>query len=371
MKKFFILSITGLVTIVLFNSFKSKTTLSNPNPPSNYTGAPTQSRYCTNCHGDFSINTAGGSVVATGLPTGFYVPGQVYNFSIKITNAVAAQNWGFEIKAVVSGGSTVLGTFTTTNANTTVSGSELKNTTAVVSNGTSYTYNNLKWTAPSTGTSPVSFYMTAVAGDNDGSEAGDFVYSNTNLNTPIPVTLGDITGKLTENAAIIEWNTFTESGSRHFELERSGNGRDFDVIKTISSSGNSNSIKFYNCVDNNLPENEKILYYRLKMVDLNGAFQYSKVIILKPSLITYIEQIYPTVINKNDLVHVKMVSYTVQQASISIYSSNGMKMSEQVQLLQKGGNEFTINSFNMKNSGIYLVKIKAGNFTETRKLLVQ
>jgi len=56
---------------------------------------------CTACHGDFAINITGSSVVATGLPSGSYVPGQAYNFSIKITHPTAINTiWGFAIKAV-------------------------------------------------------------------------------------------------------------------------------------------------------------------------------------------------------------------------------------------------------------------------------
>ena len=370
MKKLFILLIIGLGAIISSYSFKSP--LKEPTPPSGYSGAPTQSRTCINCHGDFSLNTAGGSVSATGLPTGFYVAGQVYNFSITITNASPMQNWGFEIKAVIAGTSgTALGTFSTTNPNATVVSNELKDNVAVVFNGTSYTYTNLKWTAPSTGSSLVSFYMTGLAGDNDGSEAGDYIYSSTILSVPIPVTLGEIKGKLLESAAIIEWNTYSESGSKQFEVERSSDGRNFKIIQTVSSDGNSNTTKNYSCVDNTLPENESLLYYRLKMVDLDGSFEYSKVIVLRRSLTTYIEKIYPTVIKKNDIVNLVMISNTAQQAAISIYSFNGQLMYSQSQTLARGKNDLVIRSFNIMNPGMYILKIKAGNFADTRKLIIQ
>ena len=369
MKKFFILAITGLSTMLSFNSFKSPT--SDPQPPSGYTGAPTQSRYCTNCHGDFSLNTAGGSVSATGLPTGSYIAGQVYNFSVTITCATTMQNWGFEIKAVVAGTGTALGTFSTTNPSAMVASSELKHNAAPVFTGTSYTFNNLRWTAPSTGSSAVSFYMTGVAGDNDGSEAGDYVYSSTILSVPIPATLGDFSGKLGDNNAMLEWKTYTESGSKHFEVERSLDALNFEVIQTIPGAGNSNAGRSYSYVDNNLPKNAQQLYYRLKMVDLNGKTEYSKVIFLKPSVHTYIERIYPTVISKNDIIHVKMVSDRSQPSMISVYSTDGRKLIEQPQMLIKGLNDFTVNSFALEGTGTYILQIKAVDHTESRKLLVR
>jgi hypothetical protein len=367
MKKLIILFVvTGLVAIL---SFKSP--LTNPRPPAGYTGAPTQNRYCTNCHSDFALNTAGGSVFATGLPIGSYVPGQVYNFSITITHNTPMLVWGFEIKAVIAGTGTALGTFSTTNPNAIVLSSELKHDVAVSLTGTSYTFNNLNWTAPATGSSAVSFYMTGISGDNDGSEAGDYVYSNTILNIPIPVTMGDITGRFFDNSAIIEWSTYSESGSGHFDVERSIDGINFEVIKTIASSGNSNSIKLYSCTDIALPKNAPVLYYRLKMVDLNGKWEYSKLISVKQPVSTYLESIYPTLITSNESIQIRMVSSMAQPCVITILSATGQKLLELSQKLNKGQNEFSINSNGLKETGIFLLVIKGENFNETRKIIVQ
>ena len=370
MKKFSILAILSMAVII--SSHSIKTPLSNPNPPTTNTGAPISSRTCVRCHADFALNTAGGSITATGLPVGAYTPGQVYNFSVTITNATPMQVWGFAMKAVISGTSgTALGTFSTTNPNTNLSAGEIRNTNGAVFSGTSYTYNNLSWTAPATGTSPVSFYVAGVAGDNDASEAGDYVYSNTYLNIVLPVSFGEIKGRLNENTATIKWSTYSETGTSHFDLERSSDGINFEVIKTISATGNSNSTIYYKGIDNELPKNADIFFYRIKMVDLNGKFEYSKLISLKPSLTTYIEYIYPTVISRNEVVKIKMVSHTVQSAIVNVFSPTGQKLTGQIQVLQRGENEFVINRFILSGSGIYLVKIQAGNFSTIRKLIVK
>jgi hypothetical protein len=371
MKKIFILAFFGIATIISSYSFKSP--LKEPNPPVGNTGAPTQSRTCnrSGCHFDFGLNTAGGSITATGLPIGSYVPGQVYNFSVTISNASPMQIWGFAIKAVISGTGTALGTFSTTNPGTNVNTNELRNSSAAVFTGTSYTYTNLKWTAPATGTSLVSFYMTGVAGDGDGSEFGDYVYSSIILNITLPVTMGEIKGKLIDNTAIIDWSTYTESGNTNFDLERSTDGRNFDVLKTITGSGISSSIKNYKWIDTDLPKNEKILFYRLKVTDQSGKFEYSNVVSLKPSVTTYVENIYPTLLTGGELVSVKMVSNSAQEAAITIFSSAGKKIAVQVQTLRKGGNDFSINGFTKVGSGVYFLRIKTDNFSVTKKIIVQ
>jgi hypothetical protein len=370
MKKFFILATLGLAAIISSYSFKS--TLSDPNPPTSNTGAPTQSRTCVRCHGDFPVNQPGGSIVATGLPLGSYVPGQAYNFSVTITNASAMQMWGFAIKAVISGTSgTALGTFSTTNPNTNVSGGEIRNSNGAVFSGTSYTFNNLIWTAPLTGSSSVSFYVAGIAADADGSEAGDFSYSNSYLNIVLPVTLGEVKGQLVDNAAIIEWSTYSESGTTNFEIERSFDGRNFEVLKSILSSGGASIIRNYKWIDNNLPKNENILFYRLKITDQNGKTEYSKVVSLKSSVITYVENIFPTLINGNELVKIKMVSNTHQSSTISVFSSTGKNVFQKVQMLNKGANDISLSGITAGGKGVYLVKITAGNYSTTKKIVVQ
>jgi len=370
MKKFFILAMLIMATII--SSYSIKSPLSNPNAPTTNTGAPTNSRTCVRCHGDFALNTPGGAVAISGLPVGSYVPGQVYNLSVTISNAITMQRWGFAMKAVITGTSgTALGTFSTTNPNTSVSAGEIRNTTAIDFTGTSYTYTNLRWTAPSTGSSAVSFYVAGIAADADDSEAGDYSYSNVYSGITLPVSLGEIKGKLDNNSAIIEWNTYSEAGNNFFDLERSADGINFESLKTITASGNSSTIKNYKWIDNSLPKNEQTLYYRLKMYDLNGKVEYSKVIILKPSLITSVDNIYPTVLTRSDLVKVNMISSVSQVANISIYAPGGQKIAQQVQMLQKGTNNFTIKEFRVSGNGIYILKIQAGNFSEVKRLIIQ
>jgi len=374
MKNLILLTIVCTAALIASFSFKpAKKVFKEPIPPSGYTGAPTQSRTCVNCHGDFSLNTAGGSVYTTGLPNGSYIPGHVYNFSLTITHGSTMQMWGFAIKAVITGTSgTALGTFSTSNPNATVASGELKDNNAVSFTGSSYTYNNLTWTAPASGGSLVSFYMTGMACDADGSEAGDYVYSNTQLSIPVPVTMGEVTGKLTEKNAFIEWSTYSETGSGHFELERSVDAINYNLIDNVPAAGNSNSRRVYNYTDRNIPINEQVLYYRLKLVDQDGKATYSKTIVLKKILNgTYIENVYPATVNENGTIDLKIVSDLVQKADVAIFASNGIIVSRQSMQLSIGRNEIRIPNIHSTGTGIYILKMQAGNSIDTRKLLIK
>jgi len=163
--------------------------LSNPNCPTGYTMAPTSTgstRNCTNCHGDYSLNSGGGNITLTGLPTTF-TAGVAYPFSIKIAHGTADRKvWGYAIKAVDTTTNTVVGTWTSTNANSSIKGTaggatyELSHANAAVTTvANNYTYTGLTWNAPSVAPSKVKFYVSAVAGNNNGNEAQDYVYTTT------------------------------------------------------------------------------------------------------------------------------------------------------------------------------------------------
>lgn len=180
-----------LITLLTIGVGLMAYTLSNPNAPTGYTTAPglnvTTVKNCTSCHGDYSLNVAGGGIVLTGLPA-IYTPGTSYPFTVKISHATANRSvWGFAIKAIDTLTHAVVGTWTTTNANSSIKGTaggstyELSHANSVTSVASlSYTYSNLNWVAPASPTASqarVKFYVSAVAGDNNRNEANDYVYS--------------------------------------------------------------------------------------------------------------------------------------------------------------------------------------------------
>jgi hypothetical protein len=176
MKKLFILC---LLTVSLC-SFE--TLIRSSQPPQGHTGA--SGSYCTNCHATNPLNNPGGSVQVTGLPDGNYTAGTAYNFSININHSAAdRKRWGFSIEARNSANQAV-GTFSTTNTNAANNGLELSHFNAqnFAAATSSYTYNNLTWTAPANpgpNDANITFYFVGNAANGNGFNSGDFIYSNT------------------------------------------------------------------------------------------------------------------------------------------------------------------------------------------------
>jgi hypothetical protein len=67
-----------------------------------------------------------------------------------------------------------------------------------------------------------------------------------------------------------------EEGSDRFEIERATSANRFVAIGTVDAAGNSGSINRYNFTD--LHPEYGVNYYRLKQIDIDGQFTYSKTI---------------------------------------------------------------------------------------------
>jgi predicted peptidase len=91
----------------------------------------------------------------------------------------------------------------------------------------------------------------------------------------LPVTLTSFDALARGSEIQLTWSTESESNSSHFAVERSSNGRDFQEIGRVKSSGNSTTKKNYSFTDKT-PRTGKN-FYRLKMVDLDATFKYSEV----------------------------------------------------------------------------------------------
>ncbi|MBF9223212.1 beta strand repeat-containing protein [Hymenobacter ruricola] len=111
---------------------------------------------------------------------------------------------------------------------------------------------------------------TYVAGQQQGLSAG--------AATPLPVTLSAFTATLVDPAAVrLAWATATEKNSASFEVERSLDGERFTAIGTVAAAGSSATAHRYALLDANPPRHQATLYYRLRLVDLDGTFAYSPV----------------------------------------------------------------------------------------------
>ena len=96
-------------------------------------------------------------------------------------------------------------------------------------------------------------------------------------NAALPVSLLDFKGTLRSTSVALDWSTSSELNSQYFDIERSSDGITFSKTGTVKAAGTSSIVLNYAFTDASPLEHN---YYRLKQVDIDGKFQYSKVILI-------------------------------------------------------------------------------------------
>lgn len=86
--------------------------------------------------------------------------------------------------------------------------------------------------------------------------------------TTLPVELVSFTGENIERDNYLTWITESEINCDYYLVERSTDGKNWDIVSTTSGMGTTNDITEYEIVDRNYMSG--INYYRLTQFDFNG-----------------------------------------------------------------------------------------------------
>jgi hypothetical protein len=98
----------------------------------------------------------------------------------------------------------------------------------------------------------------------------------------VPVTLLNFKGTIVGNDALLEWTTANEQNSQQFNIERSDDGIRFRTAGVVGAAGNTTTNRSYHFHDKEIAQEKN--YYRLKQLDLDGTFEYSKIVLLRKPL---------------------------------------------------------------------------------------
>lgn len=119
----------------------------------------------------------------------------------------------------------------------------------------------------------------------------------------LPIELSHLSVKSnSECGAIISWETSSEINSSHFVIEYSADGRDFDPVSVVETFGTAHTYEVQ--LEELLFSNN---YFRLKMVDLDGSYEYSDIHTLTSDCSGSTEdfQIFPNPVGASRTIHIR------------------------------------------------------------------
>ncbi|MFT3912151.1 MAG: T9SS type A sorting domain-containing protein [Ferruginibacter sp.] len=157
-----------------------------------------------------------------------------------------------------------------------------------------------------------------------------------------PVVLGNFDAIAKRPDVLCNWKTMQEQNSSHFIVERSYDAVHFNEAGKVNAKGNSALPTGYNFIDKNAClSGAAYLYYRLKIVDVDGTYKYSSTVKVNVKY-NFALNIYPNPVV--DVLTVDLTSLTREDAVITIIDAAGKKMYQKNITIEKGKNTIPINT---------------------------
>ncbi|MEO8233069.1 MAG: T9SS type A sorting domain-containing protein [Ignavibacteriota bacterium] len=198
-------------------------------------------------------------------------------------------------------------------------------------------------------------------------------FSGTDGGNPLPVELTAFSAIVKGDDVVLKWSTATELNNYGFEIERKvaslqSTVSNFEKIGFVNGSGTSISAKDYTFLDN--PKIGSKYSYRLKQIDLDGKFEYSKsveVSFMRPNDFK-LEQNYPNPFNPTT-----NITYSLPiegMVTIKVFDIIGREVLLLVNENQKAGNYTTTFDGSKFSSGVYICKMNAAAYSSSIKMLI-
>ena len=184
------------------------------------------------------------------------------------------------------------------------------------------------------------------------------------LCTTLPIELFRFDGK-TENDRQnhLFWTTLSESNSDRFEIERQSEETGWIPIGMLMANGNPYEQTNYSFVDHAPTSGHN--YYRLKLVDIDGSYNYSQIIVLENKTQSKQEFIiYPTPVYES--FNLMYSANSIGIVDIQIVNQLGQLVHViKDQVLAKGTNRMTIDIQNL-TPGWYALQMKGEGVSEVK-----
>jgi hypothetical protein len=187
-------------------------------------------------------------------------------------------------------------------------------------------------------------------------------------NPAVPVELTGFNAEVMNGNVILSWFTASETNNSGFDIERRNEDTHYTSMGFIKGKGTTTEPQQYSFTDMNLSSGSYI--YRLKQIDYDGSFQFSKTVEITVGLPAEyaVTQNYPNPFNP-----ITTIRYTVPQLSrvkIKLFDILGNEIETLVNEMKPAGRyDITWNAAGFP-SGVYFYTFVTDNYRDTRKMIL-
>lgn len=182
----------------------------------------------------------------------------------------------------------------------------------------------------------------------------------------IPVELTSFNALVNGNNVKLIWSTATELNNSGFDIERKSSNGEWRKIGFVKGAGTTTASQNYFFTDRDLSSGK--YSYRLKQIDFDGKFEYSKSVEVDVNVAYNFElaQNYPNPFNPTT-----SISFSIPQAGnvkLSVYNLLGQEIKTLINRNMEAGN-YSID-FDAEGlfSGVYIYRLEANGMALTKKM---
>lgn len=185
------------------------------------------------------------------------------------------------------------------------------------------------------------------------------------LQSILPVELLSVNGFCINNQSLIKWSTASETNTSSYTVEKSFNGSYFFPIGDLNAAGNSTQMIEYTFTDPS--QNNQLVYYRIKQIDMNGNHVFFPTITVSPcSELDGNTTIY---INSNNQISIDWFTESKGILQAEVFTVEGKLIANESFYYSEGINQHTLNT--QPATGIYFVQLTTDNQTFSQKIFIK
>ncbi len=194
---------------------------------------------------------------------------------------------------------------------------------------------------------------------------GVWVYADSAL---IPVELSGFSAVARDGKVELIWTTSTELNNSGFEVQRSTYNETFENLAFIPGFGTTTEPHSYSFIDQHVTNRN--YKYRLKQIDFDGSFEYSKTVeveVVLPFKFA-LEQNYPNPFNPATII--KFSTPLKTNVQLKVYDLLGNEIAELInEEMDAGTYEFNFDASDIP-AGVYFYALSTGELTQTKKMIL-
>jgi hypothetical protein len=191
----------------------------------------------------------------------------------------------------------------------------------------------------------------------------------------LPASIQTFSASVDKNKVYLYWTAAELPPSVHFEVERSFDQKNFSTVALVlgpqSSLNNSDQYSYTDNIDPLI--NGNAIYYRLKLVDLDGSVSYSSIKLVQPGSMNESDntvlKIFPN--PYMDKINLSYESDGAGKVEIKMFNSSGKVVKKIESVVTSGNNNVQLQDLNSLAPGIYVVNVALNGLTINNQKIVK